>query len=97
MTPDDDLALLREALRNPQHEPPPDLLAQLLRQVPPPLMPHERREQWAWALAPLAGGAVLALWAAGAVPLALPDLSWLPPLLLAAALHAALPRLLRKH
>ena len=96
MTPDDELALLRDALRDPRHEPPPDLLAQLLRQVPPPLTPRERREQRAWALAPLAGGAVLGLWAAGAVPVALPDLRWLPPLLLAAAFHAALPRLLTK-
>jgi hypothetical protein len=96
MTPDHELALLRDALRDPLHEPPPDLLAQLLRQVPPPLTPRERREQWAWALAPLAGGAVLACWALGTVPLALPDLRWLPPLLLAAALHAVLPRLLTK-
>lgn len=96
MTPTEDTPLLREALRDPHHEPPPDLLAQLLRRVPPPLTPRERREQWAWALAPLVGGAVLAGWAAGAVPLAMPDLQWLPPLLLAAALHAALPRLLTK-
>ena len=97
MTSDDELALLRDALREPHGEPPTDLLAQLLRHVPPPLTPRERCEQWAWALAPLAGGAALALWVTHAMPLALPDLRWLPPLLLAAAFHAALPRLMRKH
>lgn len=99
MTPDQPDPLdrvLREALQCPRpgDEPPADWTAQLLLRVPPPLSAAERREQWLWALAPLAGGAVLALWASGQGALGLPDLSWLPPLLGAALLHAVLPRLL---
>jgi hypothetical protein len=92
MTPD---PLLRQALActRPHDDPPADLLPRLLRHVPPPLTLRERREPWLWALAPLAGGALLLLWASGRIDLAVPDLSWLPPLLVAAALHAAGPSL----
>jgi hypothetical protein len=90
--------LLRQALHcaRPDDEPPPDLLTRLLHHVPPPLSLRERREQGLWALAPLAGGALLALWASARVEMNLPTLTWLPPLLVAAVLHAALPRLLPK-
>ncbi len=88
--------LLQEALRDPQMEPPPDLLPALLRSVPAPLSARERREPWLWALAPVAGGALLALWASDQVDFTRPDLSWLPPLLLAAALHVAGPSLVTR-